>query len=55
MVAASAYFFTKQLESFAREADQALAPMMPMAVLACRYRPKAITSAGWPWRKRQMR
>jgi adenylate cyclase len=39
MVAASAYFFTKQLNSFAREADQALA-LAPydaemMAVLAC--------------------
>src|SRR5262245_22443995 len=39
MVAASAYFFTKQLEPFAREADQALA-LAPydaeiMAVLAC--------------------
>ena len=39
MVAASAYFFTKQLDSFAREADQALtlAPYDAeiMAVLAC--------------------
>ena len=39
MVAASAYFFTKQVDSFAREADQALA-LAPydaeiMAVLAC--------------------
>jgi len=45
MVAASAYFFTKQLELFAREADQALA-LAPydaeiIAVLAC-----MISSAG---------
>ena len=60
MVAASAYFFTKQLDLFEHEAEQAIA-LAPYdaEILATLGAPdlqaQDTTSAGWPWRKRRTR
>ena len=59
MVAASAYFFNKQLDLFEHEAKQAMA-LAPydaeiLATLGCMIATSGIGNAGWHWRKRRTR